>query len=279
MKKFVFKALVFFSMFVVICWFIELSGFYAYLTPGKLVRQKIALSKKHIDGAEVILLGDSVAGSLYKTMKPGENGVINLACNQALDVIGHYFLLNNSLKKNQNIKKVVFFFNPFSFSNNIDHVYSYNNFIKPFYKREYINLYTETAKKQVKNYPLYFLARFPPVAITYFTPGIDSEESSVFLSEISCEYLRKFQELADEKGFEFEVLSPPIRISREKEVQALKIEYAKEKCNIDLINKYFDKIVYSDDKFYQDDVHFKAEYYTTGRKLISELAGLESLNY
>ncbi len=278
MRKFVIKAIIFFVLFTGVCWIIELSGVFSRFLPNRITYNKIELSKTQIDGAQYILLGDSVVGSLYKNYDSGKNGVVNLACNQAIDVIGHYLLLKNFLEKNKNVEKVYFFYNPFSFSNNIDHVFSYNYFIKPFYKREYKKYFTKRVLKQIRSYPLSYIARFPLIAITYFTPEIEREKPDFFISPISCEYLTKMKELADEHGVELLVLPPPTRESRKNEVERLKDEYTGNKCNNVMITNYFDKIIYTSDNYFQDDVHFKREYYSKGREYFSKLAELPALN-
>ncbi len=277
MRKFILKSITFSLLFISICWVIELSGIYTKLLPNRRVYSKIELSKKEIYGAQILLMGDSVAGSTYEYIKSGENGIVNLACNQAIDVIGHYFLLRNFLEKNSEVKKVFFFYNPFSFSNNIDHIYSYNHFLKPFYKKEYKKYFTDNVYKQIRSYPLYFLARFPPVAINYFAPDFEVEEPDVFISEITREYLQKFVELTREHGIEFEVLSPPLRESKINDIKQFKSKYLIEGTMSDLMDNYFDKISFLPDEYYRDDLHFKQQYFSKGKEVFSRLTGLNEL--
>ncbi|MCC9165728.1 hypothetical protein [Pontibacter harenae] len=246
------------SFFFMIC-LVYYSNLYTYLLPNRGVYKALTDSKKKNNKARALIIGDSVGGQLFDPMNNDSSSVVSLACNQAIDLVGHYILLANSLQENEQIEKVYFVYNPFSFRNNLDHEFTYNYFLKPFNIPEYRNLFTPNTLKQIESVPFHKFSNLPPVAITFWTPEIKKEtETQVFMSQISSEYLQKMINLTSSKGIEFKVISPPIRTSRKKEVEHLYRVAMAEKTTerfSQLFDNYFKDMLFLPDAEYIDPIH------------------------
>lgn len=259
MKTFI-KKIVLFLLLVVV--FIEtISGILAFTNlyligyPGSEIYNAINKSKKK-NKSKILLIGDSVGNQLFSN-KTNNDGINSLACNQAIGVVGQYFLLNNYLRTGNKIDKVFMLFTPFSFKNNLDQVYTYHYFLKPFYTSEYDSLFTETVKEQIKKIPYRQFTKIPHVFVTSWAPEFNSTDQIdyTFLSPISIEYLIKIKELSIKYNFELTILPPPTSIQKKDLIDRIDIdEFAK--ANLDQEFKdYFNKIIYLDSTKFVDGTH------------------------
>lgn len=260
MKKFLKKSVLFVLLIVV---FVEsISSILLYTDlylklnyPGYNIYNAIDKSKKK-DKAKILLLGDSVGAQLF----PNDNtydGINSLACNQAIGVIGQFFLLKNYLEQGNDLDKVVVLFNPLSFLNNLDQIYTYHYFLKPFYQAEYTPLFTQTATKQVNKIPFNRLSQIPHVKITGWAPEIELEKKNyTFLSPISVEYLAKIKALSKKYSFDIEIMSTPTSTELKTQIDQMDLTEIRENNLQDEFNNYFKNMVYVDSREFVDGIHF-----------------------
>ncbi len=271
MKKFISQIILFFFLFVVyihvVAFLLFYSKKYQANVLGNEVYFSIAKSKKK-NKSKKLIIGDSVGKQLF------ENKVINdtinsFACNQGISMAGHFILLNNYINAGNQIDTVFFIFTPFSFRNNLDEIYTFQYFLKPFYNDEYMPYFSKTVLKQIEDIPYYKLCRYPPITTTNWSPDFTEKDMSgsyTFLSPISVEYLKKIKNLALQNNFKLIFLPAPTRISRKIEVQNLNKNEISGTGLEEEFKGFFDKIVYLDDNNFFDIVHLKnpapyTEYY------------------
>lgn len=177
----------------------------------------IHCSKLRVEKRKILVLGDSVARQLYGVSQYNDK-IYSLACNQAVSLAGHHILLQNILKNNADqISKVYLVMHPVSFRNNLDQVYVFNYFIKPFYGKENYSRLTRDTRDRIGKVPLYFTSSFPIARITNYTPnlaGFDepmlsaAAERKFKMSFVSLEYLKKMSSDLRKAGIDFQVVAP-----------------------------------------------------------------------
>jgi hypothetical protein len=272
MKKFLLKSalfvLIFFALSHVRPLYLLSKDRYKRTVAGKEVYYSIRKSKQRNVLSSRILLGDSVAYQLFKNTTSNAP-LYSLACNQAVGMTGHFILLDNYLKAGNHVDAVYLLFSPFSFSNNLNQVYTYQYFLKPFYTDEYFPLFTETVVRQIHKIPYYYLSRYPNVLTSNWAPDFVSKDkiNYTFLSPVSAQYVAKIRELSIKYDFEFVIMPTPISMSNKPKIEKMnKNEIAVNNLESEFKN-YFNDILYLDDSnFISDGAHLKnpqkyAKYY------------------
>ena len=107
-----------------------------------------------------LVIGDSVGRQLFPNSDEYAN-FNSLCTNQAVSMCGQYLLLNNYINAGNKIDTLYLLFNPTSFSNNLNQVYTFHYFLKPFNRDEYQSEFTSLVKEQIANIPYTFLVREP----------------------------------------------------------------------------------------------------------------------
>lgn len=226
--------------------------------PGSEIYRAINKSKK-TSSDDKLLIGDSVAEQLFSNKSQNHNPN-SLTTNQAISIAGNYFLLNNYLNNGNKIKELFLLYTPFSFTNNLNQIYSFHYFAKPFGQGEYDSLYTPLLKTKFKEIPFSYIVKSSYIYTSRWAPKYESKADSSykFMSPMSKEYLIKIKELAKTYNFKFTIISTPVRLSRKHEVLSLNIlEETKESEIEKEIKDYFNSIYYINDKNFLDENHLK----------------------
>jgi hypothetical protein len=180
---------------------------------------------------------------------------------------GHYILLNNYLNAGNEVDTVVLIYTAFSFLNNLDQVYTYHYFLKPFYINEYKPLFTKKLNEQIQKIPYSNFCRFPYILTSNWAPNWISTDTIKysFLSPISIEYLIRIKELSTKCNFKLIILPAITALSKKPIVEKMdKMEIVNNnlECEFEI---YFKSILYLNDSLFVDGVHLKkehVEYYT-----------------
>ena len=240
------------------------NGFEVY-TSIKISNQK---SKK-----KKLLLGDSVAKQLF--MYNHDNTDINsLACNQAISMVGHFLLFKNYLAAGNKIDTVVMLMHPIiSFKNNLDQVFTFHYFLKPFYKQEYKAEFSYNVNKQIKKIPFYKASQFPLIIASNWSPNFKSKDLKIqtFLSPITQEYLLKIKRLAENNNITFLICPTPLRRSLKSSIDSIHAGKISTPGLEKEFSLYFDKINYIDDKYYSDLPHLKKNFLLSHSNLLREV--------
>ncbi len=234
---------------------------YKKLVAGIEVYHSIEKSKKKRQKkTKVLILGDSVGRQLFNNY--GYNDSINsLASNQAISMVGQYLLLKNYLEVGNSVEKVILIYAPFSFRNNLNQVYTFHYFLKPFYSFKNMKLFTETVNKQIRKIPHFYYSKLPHILTTNWAPNYTNETSLnyYFLAPISVEYLNKIKELSLQYNFEFILLPTPTRESNFTTIE--KMRDTQQEINATSLtlefDSFFNNIVFINDSCFKDNVHLK----------------------
>jgi hypothetical protein len=234
---------------------------------------KTAGYKNRVEGSEIyrsiyksqqkgksrkVLIGDSVAEQMFSNIKNTDT-VNSLACNQAVGLVGHYILLYNYLNAGNQIDTLYMLFTPFSFDNNLNQIFTYHYFLKPFFRKEYMSLFTETVFRQVHKIPYYFICQNAVVLTSDWAPNFNSKDVKhySFMSPVSVEYLAKIKELSIKYKFKILLLPTPTRLSKKPFVEGIdRNELTGTGMNSEF-KDYFDKFIYLNDTNFVDKFHLK----------------------
>jgi archaellum component FlaF (FlaF/FlaG flagellin family) len=271
LKKFILRVLVFIAIAFFILSFETVYQYfdrsYEKTVNGNEVYVSVRKSKVK-KKVKILIIGDSVGKQLYDNDTYNDD-VYSLACNQAISLAGQYILLENFIENNrQNLPgEIILIITPGSFTNNLNQIYSFHYFLKPFYKAEYSALITDTCRTQIHKIPFYFLSQIPSVLNTNWSPAYlpDADTSYRFISPISNNYLLKIKALCVKNHLNLKFFCPPIKLSKKK----LNLNYAKNTVEIERTGfktefaSYFKNIVFFPDSLYKDHIHFKKQYIPT----------------
>ena len=231
------------------------TGCLEYYITGKEVHQSIRKSKEKVVSKK-ILLGDSVAFQLFDNQ---DNPYINsLACNRAISMAGHYFLLKNYMEAGNDVDTVFMICTPFSFKNNLNEIYTYHYFLKPFSKPAYRPFFTENLKQQLAKTPYHFLLNSQYILATDWAPSFEKQEqkeSFSFLSPISKDYLEKLKDLSLQYDFDCIFIPAPTRKSRQMEVQQLDPSELKGLGFEKELTHFLNAVDYFSDDYFVDEDH------------------------
>ncbi len=224
---------------------------------GNEIYRAIEKSKKKTKYKKLIL-GDSTANQFYNCKEEDPDSAFSLSCNQAIGMIGQYILLNNYLEAGNRPDSVFLVYTPFSFWDNLDQVYTYHYFMKPFYYDENKSLMSPTVHQQIQKIPKRMICHFPLILTTSWAPSIKQEERDYsFLSPICKEYLSKIDSLSNKYNFTFSIIPTFVAEHWRDSVNLFnRSEFADYSYQKELTN-YLDNITYLADSCFVDEVHLK----------------------
>ncbi len=205
-----------------------------------------------------LILGDSTANQFYNCKEEDPDSAYSLSCNQAIGMVGQFFLLNNYLRAGNRPDTVYIVYTPFSFWDNLDQVYTYHYFLKPFYYDEYKPLMTETVWKQIKKIPKYWACHIPFIQTTGWAPDIQQGERRYsFLSPICKEYLSKIDSLGIQYHFSLDIVPTFVAEHWRDSISHFnRNEYAD--CSYrEKLSSFLDSIRFLDDSCFVDEVHLR----------------------
>ena len=227
---------------------------------GNEVYKAIEKSKKQTK-CKKLILGDSTANQFYNCKEEDPDNAYSLTCTQAIGLVGQYILLNNFLHAGNRPDTVYLVYTPFSFWDNLDQVYTYHYFLKPFYYDEYKPLMTRTVIEQIKKIPNYWACHFPFVQTTGWAPNIKPQQRLyTFLSPISIEYLEKMDSLSNKFNFILELVPTYVASHWKERIYHFNRNEFNEYNYSDKINSYLANITYLSDTCFIDSIHLKHPY-------------------
>lgn len=275
MKKFCLYYTVF-CVFCITCFFLS-----AYIVPSTLrknyketiqgaeIYRSIAKSKKQIKKKKIII-GDSTANQFFDN-REDDDSICSLACNQAIGICGHFFLLNDYIKAGNRPEEVYMIFRAPSFTNNLDQIFTYHYFLKPFYNSEYKPLMTPEVVRQIKKIPYYTLCQIPAVLTSPWSPTYVPEKADyTFVSPISREYLRKIDSLSCQYGFKLYIVPSLMDKNEQQKVSEFDTTEFKGEPYADKMTIYLNNISYLNSSYFSDGVHILPSFIKQYKPLIEE---------
>lgn len=239
------------------------TGKYKNELNGGEVYRAIDKSKKQVIRVKKLLIGDSVADQLY-SHRNNNDTVYSLTCNQAISLVGHYLLLQNFFSANNHFKnsEVILIYHPNSFKNNLDQVFTYHYFLKPFYTCEYKENFSEKVNEQISKIPGYRYSQFPTVKTKNWSPDFVSSDTknNRMMSSISEEYLKKIQNLCAQHQTNLKIVSPFVNEIFKDSISEYKNQILNTSNFGGIFENYFKNMVFLPDSIFMDDnIHFKKE--------------------
>lgn len=226
---------------------------------GSDVYVSINKSKSKTKKYKILLLGDSVGKQLYDNTEDYDD-IYSLACNYAISMAGHYFLLHNYLECNIDSlpEKVILLCTPRAFGNDLD-IYAYQYFLKPFYTDEYKCLFSETLLNRIKHIPFYWTTQLPLIKTSNYSVSYEMPvEDYSFVSPITEYYLNQIISECRINEIEFQIYSAPLNESQKSSIDRKRNEAIK-RHEFDAIdfdfNSYFDSFTFWPDSCFIDGVH------------------------
>lgn len=225
--------------------------------PGKEIYQSITKSKSKSPKRKV-LIGDSVTRQLFPPDKD-TYGFVSLAANQAISMVGQYILLKNYINAGNNPDTVYLIVTPFTFRNNLDQIYTYHYFLKPFNNRYNKEYFTDLALSQINKIPYARYSNLPHIKASTWAPEINEkyDSSFTFLSPVSGEYLNKIKELGNTCNFELIIQPTPTNIEWKDSIMNINKNEISMYGLDDEFCSYFNSITYFPDSIFIDGEHFK----------------------
>jgi hypothetical protein len=260
MRQFIVKVLFFCVLALIV---VEVYPLYLLFTEkyktkvdGKETYVSIEKSKKKFKSKKVIL-GDSAARQMFSNLTFNDS-INSLACNQAISVAGQYILLQNYLDAGNRPEQVMMFYSPFSFGNNLDQVYTYHHFVKPFY-RDYQEYFSPLVVEQIQKIPYIGFHRIPNILTSNWAPvyGIEEYKEPLSVSQVSVSYLLKIDSLSQRYEFTFTLHPVPTKNSFQTLVNTFDKKEIEENNLNHLFEGYFQEFIFVDDAQFKDKTHLK----------------------
>jgi hypothetical protein len=282
MKKFIRKSILFILAtsisITAIAAFMTYCTDYYRLYDGSEIYRSINKSKKK-KKVKKLLLGESVANQLYNN-RTYNDSIYSLACNQAISVAGHYFLLKNFIEANKEEKpdEVILFYNPLCFGNQLDR-YAFHYFLKPFYTEEYKPLMNDYLLSRIKHIPCYYTAQFWVIKTSNWSPEYSLYNEEGLFSCVSKSYLEKIYGLCMQNQIRFRLEPTPVANSKKNTVMnySKHIKYVPTVDTV-LINNYIQHYRFFEDSLFSDGSHLKSQHIPKDYlKLAHDIEKLQSL--
>jgi len=157
------------------------------------------------------------------------------------------------------VETVILLFSPLSFVNDLDQVYTFHYFLKPFYKKEYYQYFTPFVRQQIKKIPFYRFSQVPHILTSTWAPKLPARVpiNYGFFSPISKEYLVKIKQLAEQNKIKLKFVPTPTRISKKKQIQRInRNNFPQHGLHADF-EAFFNNVIYLDDNLFIDDLHLE----------------------
>jgi hypothetical protein len=243
-------------------------GIISFTSGPELVRWRqvanvIEKSRRKIPGT-VVVLGDSVAAQLFSSLTTANS----LTINGAVMNCGQYILAYNALTRNPQIKTLVLILHPESVGFGFERRTIYSSFVKPFYTPANVKHFSRLVWSKMRTRPLSYLTILPLIKVARCFPDIrfpGRDKAVGLFSDTSLEYLHRIEGLAEAHRVQLILLSPPLRTSFKKRIMnRFRPEVDRNGLKA-RFGPYFKRLVFVEDKHFQDRVHLRSDYLRRSR--------------
>lgn len=245
---------------------------------GGGISRAIVASRQRIE-AENVLMGDSVAGRLASHLNLDKNWKV-LTSIQGISLAGQYVFIKN-IVANPNVENIVLLYHPRSFMNDLNQPQTYLRFIRNFYTTENIRLLTRETidkinKKQVSVIYRTSLSKVSPLfcLINYeddrYEDVLNKKSITPYLSDTSIQYLRLIKKVCDSNNVRFKVIMPIISTRDANRLNVMKNQLASYVELKEVFQDYFEHIVFLDDKYFTDAIHYSMLYDSTIKQIAND---------
>ena len=213
-----------------------------------------------------MILGDSVCNQIWN-QKENIGSLCTLGSNQAITPCGSYLLLHAYLEAHPNTKTVYYAVRPQTLANDMWTNFTYQYFVLPFYKGENIPLIEEETKELLfQKFGKTFVTNdFLKMILSHnqrlqdiYLSRVQSGDNAVLnrLSATAVIYLRKMQDLCEERGVKFVVRPLPLEdIPENQDWEMFRQDIIDNGFEM-LLQDFVDDIDYYPTDWFSDGVHF-----------------------
>lgn len=237
------------------------------------ISQRIEDSKGEIRN-DTLIVGCSVSAQLFPYNRSNQ-----LTTNGSTYAIGNYFLIRNAITENRNISTVIYLSTPDVIGHKLSRERTYNYFVKPFYTFENRNVIVNcepvyNTLKSNPTLPLCLFNSFKLLPIDDYNYANQDYKRPDSLALESIEWLNNIKSLCEGYNVQFFLASPPVAKSRLVETNDWRIirNQVEHTTLEDLFDCYFNTVIYIDDEFLRDEIHWKHDFINDNRsELIKEI--------
>ena len=161
-----------------------------------------------------------------------------------------------------------------SFRNNLDQRFTFNYFLKPFNRPEYLDDFSPAVHRAIGEIPYSWLSKYDFIKRSNWAPSLRSNNNihDFRMSPISAEYLLKMESMCEQQGVSFSVHSPFMSNEfSDSDFEEIKSQIKEFKLE-HLFEDYFSQIRWIDAKCFYDGSHLK-------NALKEEVLGYNFLNF
>ena len=209
----------------------------------------IKKSKKKTDKKKIII-SDSVGAQLFPINKKFDN-VYTLSTTAPSSLVGSYILLQNLLENNSLEGVIVYYVvHPSSLDEDLTGEYTYNHFVKPFYKSENQKYISSMADSLLNTIPFLFAAQLPFIKKSNWQPEFNYKNDYEYkISDLYIEYFRKMIKLSEKFNFKFKLVMPYIREYQKTTFSEMRNQLKEERISA-AFEGYFENTIYLDTSYF-----------------------------
>jgi hypothetical protein len=229
----------------------------------------LTLYQKDIEknlGSDTLVLGCSVANQIFPFRARS-----NYKTTTAIDLtVTSYLFTAAAIRHNPQIKTVIILTIPYGFCQQFENIYSYNLFVKPYYRFSNFRYFDPYLQRKVAQKPFALLN-----ALTFFKIlpisdlNYDNGQPIVYdsLSEFSIRSLRRLKNLTDSLKIKLVFIPSPVSESFMRYTSNLiPIREAIHRHGFgELFPGYFENVLVFPDTCFKDGTHFKKEFLDKNR--------------
>jgi hypothetical protein len=185
-------------------------------------------------------------------------------------------IARSALDHHPAIKDVILAYQPDSFTNNLDQVFFFNYFVKPFYPIARFRAdMSPGVVDAIDRRPIARLVVLPLFRYTTMLSDLDYAKGApphtfTYLAPVSVEYLHQLSDLCDERHIRLHVVSTPISTDRDYDEAVFAKEIASAHLD-NLFTGYAASVRRVDPQLLVDHVHFKDENIAANSKTFLEM--------
>lgn len=266
MKRFLHKIFVHFFISFILLNITSQLLFDLQIKKNSIVDKIIRQSRKSGEG-HILYIGDSVG---MQILSGRENA---FATNMNVLMAGQYIIVREFIKRNPQIKQIIFLGLPTSLGRQFETSGSYSYFLEPFFSIKFLKYFSPLLLNKINFEKKSYLTLFPLFKYSNFISDINFDKYNKLkmgeISDISIEYISKLIHFTKNNNIELHFISPPLKKNYSitfNNWKPMKNKMRKEFGNT--FDNYWKNIKVYPDTCFADYAHFDKVYLKNNRENI-----------
>jgi hypothetical protein len=176
----------------------------------------------------------------------------------AITLVGQYLLLENFIEANKDNlpENIIIYESPTCFNSGPYNKFSYNIFLRNFYRNEYMKDLSPLAIRNINQYDYYYFAPYIWYRNMPFIPNstFDNISDRIVCEPVILEYFYKICNLCNQYNLRLSFKAIPLRESRKEEINDYICSFPI-KTDV-IINDFFYSVCFMSDSLYGSTMHF-----------------------